>query len=936
MGQSRIRGRKTLGALSLGVAMFGVTLGCATVPASAADIAGVVEESHALVKKGDTKTALIKLKKAVKDNPNNADLRIELGSAEFQTGDLLAAEAELKVARSLGGPIERINPLMASAMYYQGKLDELIRTIQPCLDDAPCKAGVLSIHARAHLALKQIGLAEADIKAALETSPSDPDVKLANALVQMAQGENSKAEATVDEVLAARPRSIEALVTKGDLRRSASDFAGAEKAFTSAVEINPRNFNTRLRLAIAQLAEGKNQEAQTNIDKVLADAPKAILATYLKALMLTRSNKMRQALEAVRPVEAEIAKTPQGMFLLAVIHNGNNNLEEALKYAQSYHAAVPDNMVGVRLEANLEFALRDYAQVVSLLAPLRDQLKEDPATLDLLGGAYLAVGRVKEGQEVLGELVKGKPDDLVARGQLAVSRAGQAGTREEGIHELEKVVESDPKSSRLDLVLISFHLRNGDYDRAIAAATRMMGKEPNNPLPLTIRGAAKLSKADDSGASEDFAAALVKAPDYTPASLYQAEVAVRNGDVPKARQIIDQVLTRNPADVGALMARGRIEQRVGQFAAAVPFYDRAVAAAPKDLEPRSQLIDALLATQDTARLTTVANDLVRTMPDNPSALDVAGKALAQAGRKQDSAALYQKLSLELPKSPVAAYRLGVVSEQAGDLDAARAAFDHALSVSSDFMPGWIARLNLEKREKGLDAAVAMARKAAKDHPQNEGIRLLEGDILAGAERWPDAEAFFRKQLAEHPSPAVSFRLFEALKEGGDSPKALRFMTEWLANHPDDATGRFQLAEGQMKGGDYKDAAVNFAALLKKAPHNLVILNNLAWIYGELKDPRALDTARQAYEAAPADGQVQDTYGELLHQSGDLKQALKLLSQAHFALPQDPEVTLHLAQARSDDKDRDGALALLRPLVEAKQAFPKQDVAKKLYAQLGGI
>ena len=926
--------RLALGRAGAGMVLLGVVAGL-PLPAVASDVAKAIEDSRQLLRKGDVKTAIIQLKKTVKDNPDSVDARVELGTVELQTGDFIAAEAELKTAREKGASPAQINPQLAAALLYQGKFADVVNSVKPCPDDTRCKAGVLAVHARAHLALKQANLADADSKEAMEAAPNEISVQLTRGLVLIAQGDFTSAEQVIDQVLATQPKNVEALLAKGDIRREAGDYAGAETAFRTASEISPRNIAARTRLAMAQLAQSKDDDAQETIDKVLAQAPKSVFATYLKGLVLTRAGKMKQALDVVRPLEREIAQSPRGVFLLATVHAANNNLEEALNYAGIYHSQNPDDIVGAKLLASIGFRVGAYDRVVATLAPLHDRLIQDPAALNLLGAAYLAEGRVKEANDVLSEVVKHHPEDVAARGQLALTKARQANTREEGIHELEEIVNSDPKNAKLDLLLISLHMGNGDFDRAIAAATAMSTRQPSNPLPLTMRGAAKLAKGDEAGAGEDFALALQKAPDYTPAAIYQSEIAMRDGDFPKARDVVDKILVKNPADIRALLARAQIEERAGTKAAALPFLERAVAAHPDDLEPRAQLISALVAGSDKAKAVAAANDLARTMPNNPTALDLAAKTLVLSGRAQDGVSLYQQLAGQLPKSAPTHYKLGEALEAAGDSVSAKAAYDRALSSNRDYIPAWAARINLEKKTSGLDAALALAEKAVKDNPKNEALKVLGGDLYAEDSRWADAEAYYRKQLAVAPTPLLSSHLFDVLVRSGDYPKARQYMTEWIAKHPDDFGARMQLSQEEIRRQDDKNASELLATMAAKSPKNVAVLNNLAFVYGRMHDPRALDIAKRAYLAAPANAQVADTYGELLREGGDLKQATNMLQQAHNTLPGDPSISLHLARVLGEGKDRDGALKLLKPLVDPKNQFAEQDDAKKLYAQLGG-
>ena len=77
----------------------------------------------------------------------------------------------------------------------------------------------------------------------------------------------------------------------------------------------------------------------------------------------------------------------------------------------------------------------------------------------------------------------------------------------------------------------------------------------------------------------------------------------------------------------------------------------------------------------------------------------------------------------------------------------------------------------------------------------------------------------------------------------------------------------------------KPAAEQFELVLKAFPNNVDALNNLAWIYTEQKDPKAVATAERAYKLAPKSAAVQDTYGWALVEADQAKTALPILAEA---------------------------------------------------------
>lgn len=894
-----------------------------------------LEKARQLMEKGDAKSAAIVLKNLARDNPNNAEVRYELGSVELSLGDYVTAESQLSKAIELHYPNGSVNAKLATAMLAQGKFQKLLDTVQPCPDDNQCKGDVFAMRTRARLALKDEKGADADSVEAMKATPNGLASRISRAMVLAAESKNTEAEQVVDGILATNPKVADVLSLKGDLRRQASDFSGATKFFEESLQVNPNDINTRMHLALALIALNKNDEAKSQIDQVLEVAPKSVLGAYLKGLILARDNKMAEALDVVRPMETGIAQDPRGQFLLALIHAGNKNLEQALAYAAQYHASKPDDLTGSKLLANINFQLGAYDQVVAILEPLRDRLANDADALDVLGSAYLAQGQLKEANEILSDAVKLRPENLAIRGKLAVSRSRNSETREEGIHELEGLVQSNPKASGFDLALIASYLAAGDLDRALTETESLIERQPNAPMPLLVRGAVRLAKKDVTGARADFKASLEKDPTFVPAALYLAELDIRNGDFDGARGVMDSILKKNAADLRALLARAQIEIRAGNVAAAIPFYERAIDAHPKDLDPRRALLQILLSQKNKDRAILVAEDLGHALPNDFTAVDLAARALFDLGKPDEGLAMYQQLAAARPDSPQVHVRLAEIYIARGDFANARTACDRAISANPAYMPAWINRVAVEYKLSGLEAALLIVDKAQKLNPTNGLAKLLRGDLYVTAKRLPEAEAEYQRIFAKDPSSLLVVRIFDVIKLRGDRARATSFVQDWLKKNPNDLVVHLALGEDELQSKDMDAAKAEYEFLASKLPRDVRVINNLAWIYERLGDQRATKLAEQAYTLAPSSPQVVDTYAYLLYRNGDPKRGAELMRQAYNANPHDPYLAYHMAVILSDMKETTEAKAILKQLVDSKVSFEDGAAAKSLLDKLGG-
>jgi len=114
-----------------------------------------------------------------------------------------------------------------------------------------------------------------------------------------------------------------------------------------------------------------------------------------------------------------------------------------------------------------------------------------------------------------------------------------------------------------------------------------------------------------------------------------------------------------------------------------------------------------------------------------------------------------------------------------------------------------------------------------------------------------------------------------------------------------------------------------------------VLNNLAWLYFQKDDPRALELGAKAYELAPRRPEVVDTYGWILLSSGNSEKALVILQEALVSAPDNAEITYHVAVAMDKAGRRDEARKLLSRLFRGNPSFSEVDKAKDLLTRLGG-
>jgi len=147
--------------------------------------------------------------------------------------------------------------------------------------------------------------------------------------------------------------------------------------------------------------------------------------------------------------------------------------------------------------------------------------------------------------------------------------------------------------------------------------------------------------------------------------------------------------------------------------------------------------------------------------------------------------------------------------------------------------------------------------------------------------------------------------------------------------------RNYLADAYLQQKQYKPAAEQYQVLLTQTPQSLIALNNLAWIYQQMQDKRAVATAEQAHKLAPENPLVLDTLGWILVQQGDAKRGTGLLQKAHSLQPDEGSIHYHYAAALAKMGERSRAQNELESLLKRGAQFQEESEARALLKQLSG-
>ena len=323
-----------------------------------------------------------------------------------------------------------------------------------------------------------------------------------------------------------------------------------------------------------------------------------------------------------------------------------------------------------------------------------------------------------------------------------------------------------------------------------------------------------------------------------------------------------------------------------------------------------------------------ASYLVERYPDHAWPLNMQGSIALRARNLTDAKSLFSK-ALELEASNVPALlNLARVAIALNDKAAAAARLQAVLEIDPIEVTALLGLTQLAV-ERG---DFAEAQRWLNRTPESAARLAMHGSFALAQKDFRAAATSFSQAFAREPSAALAMYSYAAAQSAGlEEPEA--DLIAWNAANPQDAKVNFQLGSIALANGNAKDAIARYEAVLIANPRHVATLNNLAWLYGEQGDDRALDLAETAHALEPDNPAISDTLGWLHVRRGDASRGLALLEHAVARLPQDSDVRYHWAVVLTETGNPQRALEILQDLLATGGDFSKRGEAEERVAEL---
>ncbi|MBI5256438.1 MAG: PEP-CTERM system TPR-repeat protein PrsT [Burkholderiales bacterium] len=604
----------------------------------------------------------------------------------------------------------------------------------------------------------------------------------------------------------------------------------------------------------------------------------------------------------------------------------------------------------------------DPAGAVVELERARTLGQADNLVVPLLAEGLASVGQVKAVTERFGQLALPDPE-AAAELKTVVGVAYIAQNKlDQGAAEVDAALRLAPKSVRARLMKARLVAGAGNVGDALALVNQVVADAPTRIDALQLKGELQwLGQSDTDAAMQTFRAilaidpadlgahtaligvlqqrkdvagfkaqlALLKKawPKHPITQLYEAQLALADGDIKRAREGAQQLLRLSPQNVSVLQLAGAIELQAGALMQAVSHLNKAVQVSPAQPLARQLLADAHLRLGQPEKAVAALQPLLAQPKPSSAVLALAAQAHLQSGDLASSEVYFVQADKASPGDPKLLTALALTEVAKGNPTVGFSRLEAvAASDPSSFADLAIISMRLRRNELA-DALRAVDRLQGKmaDKPLPY---LLRGRILLMQRNAEGARAAYEKGHALDPTyfpGVVALATLDVIEK--KLPQALKRYEDALAREPRNVTAMLAVADLRLRtGAKPEDVAKLLSDAVKANPAE--IGPRLALIDHHLaqRDAKAaLVAAQEGMAAVPDNLDMLDALGRAQLFAGDTEQAINSFRKIVAAHPAAPGPQLRLADAYIAKRDY---LAASQSLQRVLDADPKHLAAQQ--------
>jgi tetratricopeptide (TPR) repeat protein len=464
-------------------------------------VASFLASGDKLLAAGDPVRAVLEYKNALQIDVKNARATLGLGKAYLAEKEFQRAFGAFRSALGLDPNCDEARVEVAWLLVMGGRGQDALDELEKLKAPDAFKARSELIKARALASLKKFK-ESVEVLSKLEGAENNKEAQMLLAFDFKSLGSTDAMKQAALKWRTLDPEDPSSYLFLAQYDAEKGDRPSALSELKKMREAKPEEPGRALLFARSLEALGFINEAETAFESLPEsnDGLAAKADFWLRRKNLSKSRSILEKLVTTSP------KNIDAFIRLSQIYSEQSEFPKAyelLDRSQKDDLKKQDREKILLARAVLKAKQRDFASAQSVC---EEVLKENQANMDghlLLGKILLSQKKPRDAELHLHQAAVARPGDeeaqiLFARCLLQNNNDALAGDT------LRRAVETNPKSLKLRLELLRYHLAKNEQDQALRVLDKGIELDPDDLNLLRVRGELKASRKDWSGAEKDF------------------------------------------------------------------------------------------------------------------------------------------------------------------------------------------------------------------------------------------------------------------------------------------------------------------------------------------------------------------------------------------------------------------------------------------------
>jgi len=470
--------------------------------------------------------------------------------------------------------------------------------------------------------------------------------------------------------------------------------------------------------------------------------------------------------------------------------------------------------------------------------------------------------------------------------------------------------------------IIINYLHNKQYAEADKKLTELLYKHPNDPKLYGLKGLLEIKKNKIKGARESFLKVIDLDQKNISAYRALANIEITNGKLNLAKGYFNKILAINDKYILAYYSLAAIAEKQNETQQVERYlskgYQKSLGNVGFEIKMAGMLAKWYEKQNQPMKALVLAENVIKKYPMHKHAILLLVNAQMLNGKSDVSEGILQKI-IALDKKEVR-FRLLLANIISKDLSREKEVI-MLLDEVSDIIPGSetpeVLKASFYLKGKKYKKSLQVIGDIKKKYPHSSAAYQIEGDIFYGEKKWEKALVAYKKAYQFQSSDKLLQVVVSLMLQVSTIDDAVKFLNNELKNNNNNTSVNLHLARVFLQQKKIEQAKQYYEKVLAIQSGNVEALNDLALIYAEEGNVKAIVLAKKAYSLAIMSSVVADTYGYVLTKHGEYNEAIGVLRKAVELDGESVVIQLHLAEAYVLNNENQQAVKLLRRILESE-------------------